>query len=798
MRRIAVWLAPAAVFATAALVIALFVDGVAGRGVADVRPLIERLPLLCAGAAAGGVFLPDTRARIAGLAGGVLLTIALPLDMARAGGLEWAPVIAGYAGVALVAATFGAIAECMCAHARDRLSACVLTVVGCLAVYTAGPGIATLARGVVDGRDVIYYASCAGLFGFVAWRLRRDQRGDVILAVAAAAGVIAINAGARGGVDATWDTTGGKRQSLSAPSRAAIGQLRFDVRIFAFVSADTHPALARAAQQLRDVLAAYRLAGGGRLRVTIRDPGLAPKTVRRLADRYGALPFPVELADGRVVRVWFSVVVASEHQHQHLDALELTTRRGHGAELEVRLRNVEYSVTTALRNVSGARRSLRELLAQPGPEVTLSFYVSPGEPPQELAGFGARLGAVGRRLQAAFPRRFRFRRVRVADPAVEKQLLDWGVRPIAVSERRAGYFHPVVRIAGGEPRLIVPDEHSGSARIRRLIAAELRRARRRRHWVGVAGSSLDQLYEQLSRSYRVSRLSLEAPVPDGVRVLLVRDGGDVSAHAARYIEAFLARGGSVIAFAAGFRAVTRGGLELVANPDELRRVLASRGIRVAPTLVVDDEACRLRFPVIEPGASKARIYELTYPMFVRVPARRMPGNLPFGRELDGVVAPWASPLELTGDEGLVLARASAAAAAIDRMAARPDLTRYPGRGFPVPPASARRGAFGLVVVAGRLVVIASSEFVSDSALLVARQLAVTERLTDNLAFVHAAIDWALDGGAMPEIPDRKPPPALAAPGPGWYVASFAILVLMVVLLPIGIWSNRRVASILRR
>gem|GEM_PF-4384549 len=809
--RPAAWLTPAVVFAVAVLLVVLFVDDLAGRGVADARPLFERLPLLCAGAVAGAVLLPEPRARWRSVAIGLALTAVLPLNLARLGDVAWAPVAVGYAAVALVCATYCAIAACVVARAPDRWSACLLTAVACVAIHAAGPDTATFARGVVDARDVVYYAGCLGLFSLLARVLRRGGRRDPALALAMAVGVVAIHTSVRRNTGWRWDSTPGHRQTLSRATLRAIGGFRFDVHIHAYLSATTHPALARAGAQLRDVLAEYELVGGARLHVDVSDPGLGPQALRRFADRYAVAPFWVQLAGGRVIRVWFAVVVTSEFDRQQLDVLDLTTRRGSGGALDVQLLNAEYSITTALRNVSGGRHSLYELLAHTPAPVRLTLYASPGDPPRTLAGFGARLVAVGRRLAAAFPRRFSFARVRVTNPAVERTLLDWGIRPIAFGDKRAGYFHPVLRIGDGKPRLIVPEADTGSARIRQLIAAELRRAHRQRASIAVVGDGLDTLKHSLAASYRVTPVDLTSPLPAGVDVLLMRGAG-LDRRAVHRADELLMRGGTLIVFVSQNRAATRGGLKLVAGDRAVRELVAGYGVRVDPGMVVDDDtAVRFRIPEVTAGAARANVYELSYPMFLSIPARQMAGNAPFGRDVDGVVMPWASALCVA--RGRVVLRSSPSAVVVDTMPALPDLHRFRATGFPPPRADARRGPFPLAaVVAGplpsafdptrrspataRLIVIGATDFVSDSALTSARQLAAKQRLTDNLAYVHAAIDWAVDGGVVIDIPERRPPPALTAPGWSWYAATFASLAVVVIAL--AGWRKLGLGSILRR
>ena len=200
------------VFAGAALFTFFNVEAFFARGVADLRGLFAPLPLLMI------LLVPALTMRlwaeeqkqgtlevlltlpvrdhelVAGkfLASWILLgcalglTLALPVSAAILGRLDWGPVVGGYLGAVLLGGAYLAAGQFLSASTENQILAFILALVVCLALYGVGTeafaglfsdrlaGVLralgtgsrfqSIARGVIDLRDLVYYASLTLFF----------------------------------------------------------------------------------------------------------------------------------------------------------------------------------------------------------------------------------------------------------------------------------------------------------------------------------------------------------------------------------------------------------------------------------------------------------------------------------------------------------------------------------------------------------------------------------------------------------------------------------------------------------
>jgi ABC-2 type transport system permease protein len=120
------------------------------------------------------------------LGAALALTFVLPITMASIGRLDWGPVIGGYLGALLLGAAYLAVGQFLSATTENQILAFILALVVCLALYGVGTDafaglfpdatadimralgtgsrFKSIARGVVDLRDLVYYASLTGFF----------------------------------------------------------------------------------------------------------------------------------------------------------------------------------------------------------------------------------------------------------------------------------------------------------------------------------------------------------------------------------------------------------------------------------------------------------------------------------------------------------------------------------------------------------------------------------------------------------------------------------------------------------
>lgn len=132
------------------------------------------------------------------LAIGLGLTLPLPLVVSALGNLDWGPVIGGYVGALLLGAAYLAVGQFVSALTENQILAFILALFVCLALWGIGTEAFTglfsdraaavllalgtesrfqsIARGVIDLRDLLYYLSLTGFFLMLSVGALRAKR----------------------------------------------------------------------------------------------------------------------------------------------------------------------------------------------------------------------------------------------------------------------------------------------------------------------------------------------------------------------------------------------------------------------------------------------------------------------------------------------------------------------------------------------------------------------------------------------------------------------------------------------
>ncbi len=117
----------------------------------------------------------------------LLLTLIYPVTLAGLGNLDWGPVIGGYLGAVLLAAAYLSLGLFLSSLTQDQIIALLLSVAlllllvlmrtfGALfgpfwaevfAILSPDEHFASIARGVIDLRDMVFYVSFCGFFLFL-------------------------------------------------------------------------------------------------------------------------------------------------------------------------------------------------------------------------------------------------------------------------------------------------------------------------------------------------------------------------------------------------------------------------------------------------------------------------------------------------------------------------------------------------------------------------------------------------------------------------------------------------------
>ncbi len=324
------------------------------------------------------------------------LTLGLPVTVSFLGPLDWGPVIGGYLGALLLAAAYLAIGLFVSSRTDNQIVALLGTVLLAGFFYLLGStGItdfmgtslgelfrnlgtgsrfASIERGVLDLRDLVYYGSLTTFFLLLnvlslertRWskgeNSRAYRRGALVAAGLAAANLLAVNLWLAPIHAARLDMTRHREYSVSTATTDLIASLPEPLLIRGYFSAKTHPLLAPLVPRIRDLMAEYRIASGGRVNVEFVDPHDNPELEGEANQLYGIKPLPFQV-EGRyessVVSSYFHILIKYGDQHMVLgfDDLVEIERREVG-QLDVRLRNLEYDLTRSIKKVASGFQNL--------------------------------------------------------------------------------------------------------------------------------------------------------------------------------------------------------------------------------------------------------------------------------------------------------------------------------------------------------------------------------------------------------------------------------------------------------
>lgn len=768
------------------------------RNLADARPLFAWLPLLLVflvSAVAMRSWAEERRSGtlevlltmpvrtvdlvlgkfVAGMAligAALLFTFPIPWMVSVIGPLDWGPVLGGYVGALLLGAAYLSIGLCVSARTDNQVVALMTTlliggtmyVIGTarigglfdagtaetLAALGSGARFESIERGVVDLRDVAYYAAITvTCLALNVWFLdsRRLDPGSESGAARARAGRLLVALVAGNAVAANvWlapvrtlrvDLTEHGDYTLSAATKAILAASPEPVVIQGFFSARTHELLSPLVPRLRDLLAEYEVAGGDRVTVSFADPSEDEALEEEIGEQYGIRSVPFGVADRHsqgVVNAFFHVLVRTGDKYEVLSFAELVEVRPENDKMDVQLGNVEYDITRAVKKVTVDFQSRDTLLASLPEGSKLTAYVSAAAVPEDFRDAIEVFRTVGAAFAKQSGGRLAFSEVDPsADAALQTRLVEeLGVRPLArdLFGREVFWLHLVLE-AGTKTERIAPRgdltqaelEQALDAAVKRLVPGQLRtvalyteipeneppnpqlppqfqppqREADYRALRQILGESLSVRDEPLVDGY----------VPEDVDVLVVGKAAALSDHQKFAIDQFLMRGGSVVALAGAWRvSADRNGLAASKEDASLRDLLRAYGVDVADALLYDPRNASFPVPVTERrgGFQLQRIEMVPYALF---PDIRSDGLNPDHAALGGIVgmtAPWSSPLDVqpaidAGRHVQVLARTSGLSWRDTQGTIIPDLEAFPDGGFA--PGATRQAEIVAATVTGR-------------------------------------------------------------------------------------------------
>ncbi len=306
----------------------------------------------------------------------LILTFAIPLGLSAGADLPWGTIVAQYTGAGLLAAGLAGIGLWASSLTRSQITAFIVAAGLMFLLVLVGldpllvglpPGLGALAarigvlshfeslgRGVIDLRDVIYFASLAGVFLALAYGallgrklapgpgMRRLRLGVGMLA----ASLVVVNL-LGSYIPGRLDLTPGNAYTLSPATGRLVRNLDDLVTVKLFASQELPTEVALMKRDVDDLLRDLRSAGRGQVRIVERDPS-DDEAARREAESLGIQP------------VQFNVIGQGELQVKQ-GYLGLAVQ--HGGQTEAipfvqRTDDLEYRLASTIRQLSRAKKAV--------------------------------------------------------------------------------------------------------------------------------------------------------------------------------------------------------------------------------------------------------------------------------------------------------------------------------------------------------------------------------------------------------------------------------------------------------
>ena len=712
------------------------------RNIADVRPLFQSLPFLLIFLVAAVTMrqwseeqkmgtlevlltLPvRTRDLVLGkfsagmvLVGlALLLTLPLPITAAVLGQLDWGPVVGGYVAAALLASTYMAIGLCVSARTDNQIVALMVTSVICALLYAlgsdtmtgffgntagellralgSGSRFASIERGVLDVRDFFYYGSLTAFFllvnGYFLERRRldvlakhgQDKANSLLLIIAlAAANVVAGNLWLAPVTSLRADLTKGGEYSISPVTEDILDNLAEPLTISGYFSEKTHPLLAPLVPRIRDFLKEYEIRGRGRVSVEFSDPSRDKDLEEELNQQYSIKTFPFRIMgshEDSVVNSYFHVLIKYGDEYQVLSFNDLIEVNADESNVDVRLRNLEYDITRAIKKTTQGFQSLESVFAKATQPAKLMAYISAEKLPKEFQEAPDRIRKVAKEVADKSGGKFTFVEV---DPSKDQALAQeiaqkYGFKPMATDlfAKDAFYLHLLFE-SGKTLERVFPQGDMSEADIRTAIEASIKRATPGfLKTVGLLTEAPKEppqdpmgmrqpprerpdyraLEEQFTQDLAVKRLDLKnGVVPMDIDVLVIAKPGKLDEKQQFAIDQYLMRGGAVLALAGAYNVkLGQEGIDSVKQDESLANLLATYGVTVEDGFVMDPVNARFPMPVQERRGQfvMQRIEMMPYPFFPDIRGDGFKAGHAALAGVPGAVLTWASPLKLK--EGL--------------------------------------------------------------------------------------------------------------------------------------------------
>lgn len=681
----------------------------------------------------------------------LVLTFGIAFTVGILGDLDLGPATGAYLAAFLLAAAYTAIGLFVSSRTDSQIISLSATVVICLGFYLAGHDVivgflgnrsgeimklfgsgsrfSSIARGVIDLRDIYYYISIALVFlvgnVFALERLKWSTeaskpkytqfKGWFALAVV---NLVFANIWLYKVQSIRLDLTRDKIYSISSATRDVINQLQEPLLIRGYFSERTHPLLAPLVPTIRDLLREYELAGGGRIRAEFIDPRENPKLEEEANRAYHIEPVTFPLGDRHstsLVNSYFNILIEYGNQHEVLGYNDLIAAKQDGmGSIDVRLKSLEYDLTRTIKKTMQSYRTTDNFYADLKGDVKFVGYVSEGGLPEPLKKLSGEIKtaieeykkASGGKLTAEFH-----------DPSQDKALAtqiaqQYGFGPQGMGDLGNFYFYLILQHDDKTYAIGVPEDLSVAGFKRNMDSTLKRLAPGFLRTVGIvtppvpeqnpmmaqfggaspSGPQFRMLNQKLEENYTTSPVQLDSGVvPGNIDILLVLAPKALNEKQQFAIDQFLMKGGTVILSTSPV-GVRREGQAFTSEAYDsgLETWLSGYGVTIPHELVLDEK--NTGFPALRKRSVGGTVirepYLAPYPFFVNVTQGGLNKDNGITSDLNQVTMAWASPIDIDAaknkDRTVVpLIKSSTHSWRATDISIEPNPQQYPELGFAV-------------------------------------------------------------------------------------------------------------------
>lgn len=710
------------------------------RNIADVRPLFEWLPILLIflvsaitmrawseeqkmGTLEILLTLPmKTRdlvlaKLVAGIALVVLalaLTLPIPITVSFLGDLDWGPVVGGYLGALLLASAYLSIGMCVSSLTDNQIVSLMVTAVICsvflligsdtivgffgtqggelLRAIGTGSRFKSIERGVLDLRDLFYYFSLCAFFLLLNVHFLETKRRDtytqsgsnrarvhLLTVVLAGLNLVAGNFWLAPVMSARADMTEDGLYSISPATDKILAALDEPLSITGYFSEKTHPLLAPLVPRIRDLVTEYKIRGRGKVRINFVDPNKDEELRKEIEELYDIRSLPFRISDRHeesVVNSYFHLLIQYGNQFEVLSFDDLIEVDAEPSGVEVRLRNLEYDLTRAIKKVSQGFQTIETVFGNLQKPASLTAYITPDSLPKEIKEAPERIRKVVQELVDKSDGKFSFKEVNPEGKReLQQEIYDkYGFRPMALDlfGEKSYYLYLLLKVGDNLERIFLQGDLTEAA-IKQSIEAGIKRGTP--GFLKTVGLFTENpppvqqnpqippqfqepqrqadyklLERALSEDLTVKRIEIkDGYVPSDIDALIVARTGKLTDKQKFGIDQYLMRGGSLIVLSSAYDInIDRSGITAVKSDSGLNEMLKYYGVTVDDSFLLDKQNARFPVPVQERKGMfmVRRIKMMDYPFFPDIRSDGFnKGHLALSG-LQNVVMNWASPLQI--------------------------------------------------------------------------------------------------------------------------------------------------------